>query len=232
MLLTVDPDQRLVSAISFPRDLYVNIPGRKENRINTVMQAGGFDLMAETFEVNFGIRPDYYVMADMWSFVEIVDELGGVTVEAGQRFRDKCGEEIVNYDEGWCEIEQGPVEMDGVSALWYVRSRQTSNDFDRLRRAQEVIQAVFSRLMSLDAIAHLSEFYATYNDAVETNLDIGHVLPLFPAASQIYRDPTRISRYAITREEVTGFTTTTGASVLLPDYQKIGEIVDQAVLTP
>lgn len=232
MLLTIDPDNRTASAVSFPRDLYVAIPGRKQNRINTVMQAGGFDLLADTFEQNFGVRPDYYVMADMGTFVEVVDGLGGVTVEAGGRLGDKCDEWIVNYKEDWCVIEPGPVEMDGTSALWYVRSRHTSTDFDRLRRAQEVILAIFTRLMSRDAIAHLPEFYAAYSKMVETNLDLGHVLPLLPAAASIYRDPSRFTRYVVGRDQVTSFTTATGASVLLPKYEQIGEIIDQAVLTP
>ncbi len=232
MLLTIDPDNRTASAVSFPRDLYISIPGRKQNRINTVMQAGGFDLLADTFEQNFGVRPDYYVMADMGTFVEAVDGLGGVTVEAGARLGDKCDEGIVNYEEDWCVIEPGPVEMDGRSALWYVRSRHTSTDFDRLRRAQEVILAIFSRLMSRDAIAHLPEFYTAYSKMVQTNLDLGHVLPLVPAAAEIYRDPSRFDRYTVGRDQVTSFTTATGASVLLPNYEKIGEIINQAVLAP
>jgi LCP family protein required for cell wall assembly len=233
MLLTVDTRKHTVSAVSFPRDLYVYIPGADRNRINTAMQRGGFDLLADTFESNFGIRPDFYVMADMQSLTGIVDNLDGITVEASQRLKDKCDRSLeLADDEGYCEISAGPNEMDGATALWYVRSRYSSSDFDRLRRAQEVLLAIFSKMMSLKAVANWPEFYAAYIDSVKTNLGVSEILQLLPPAVQIYRDPTRISRYAVTQTEVTPFRTSTGASVQLPNYQKIAEIIDQAVFAP
>jgi len=61
MWVSLNPQDEYVSIISFPRDLFVTIPGWGGNRINTAFQYGGFDLLADTFETNFGIRPDYYV---------------------------------------------------------------------------------------------------------------------------------------------------------------------------
>jgi LCP family protein required for cell wall assembly len=233
MLLSVDTWARSVTAISFPRDLYVLIPGGERNRINTAMQRGGFDLLAETFQVNFGLRPDFYVMADMQAFAGIVESLDGVTVDVGQALRDKCDRSLdLADDEGYCEVGDGPMNMDGGTALWYVRSRYSTSDFDRLRRAQEVLLAIFSKLMSLNAIAHWPEVYAEYGEHVQTNIEIGDIVQMLPAAWEIYRAPTQIRRYAITRTEVTPFTTANGASVLLPNYTKIREILDQAVFAP
>ncbi|NLC29897.1 MAG: LCP family protein, partial [Chloroflexi bacterium] len=60
MLLSINPKHKTASLISFPRDLYITIPGYWSNRINTVWQLGGFPLLQETFVVNFGFQPDYY----------------------------------------------------------------------------------------------------------------------------------------------------------------------------
>jgi hypothetical protein len=60
ILLVLKPKQGRASMVSFPRDLYVYIPGWTMQRINIVMERGGFDLMATTFEYNFGVRPPYY----------------------------------------------------------------------------------------------------------------------------------------------------------------------------
>jgi LCP family protein required for cell wall assembly len=233
MLLTVDTRERTVSAISFPRDLYVAIPGWEHNRINTAMQRGGFDLLSQTFESNFGLQPDFYAMANMQAFSEIVERLDGVTVEVGQPLRDKCDRSLdLADDEGYCEVDSGPMDMNGATALWYVRSRYSTSDFDRLRRAQEVLLAIFSKMMSLDAIVHWPDVYLEYEEHVQTNIEIGDIVPLLPAVVEIYRDPSKISRYAVTRAEVTPFSTANGASVLLPDYEKIAEIIDQAVFAP
>ena len=70
MLLSLNPKHRSINLISFPRDLYVTIPGYWSNRINTAWGLGGFDLLADTFQANFGIHPCYmmvnYAVSRMW----------------------------------------------------------------------------------------------------------------------------------------------------------------------
>ena len=232
MLLTVDTHKRTVSTVSFPRDLYVKIPGQQPNRINTVMPRGGFDLLVRTFEVNFGIHPDYYVLVEMQAFTEIIARLDGITVEVGKPLRDRCDRSLDLSKEGWCEVKPGTMEMDGPTALWYVRSRYSTSDFDRLRRAQEVLLAIFLKMMRLNAVAHWPQFYNAYREYVQTNLTIPDLLPLLPTAVLVYRDPSRIHQYILTRAEVTPVRTENGSSVLLPKYEKITEIIDQAVLAP
>lgn len=233
MLVTVDTHRRTVTALSFPRDLYVYIPGWQRNRINTAFPRGGFDLLVKTFELNFGLRPDFYIMANMQGLTGIVDSLDGITVEVPRYLKDRCDRSLdLADDDGYCVVEPGPVEMDGATALWYVRSRSSSSDFDRLRRAQEVLLAIFSKMMSLKAVAKWPQFYVTCLDFVETNMDSLDILPLLPAAVQVERDPSRIRRYTVTQTETTPFRSPTGASVLLPDYRKIAEIIEQAVYAP
>ena len=64
MMVVLDPDLMQINVVSFPRDLWVQVPSLWEMKINQVFQLGGFDATAEMFEVNFGIRPDYFVMTN------------------------------------------------------------------------------------------------------------------------------------------------------------------------
>jgi anionic cell wall polymer biosynthesis LytR-Cps2A-Psr (LCP) family protein len=119
--------------------------------------------------------------------------------------------------------------MDGQTALWYVRSRHTTNDIDRGRRAQEVLFAIFAKLMSLNAITRLPELYATFQSNVETNLGLDVIAPLMPVASQVIGDTSRIHRYTIGPGQVTDFITEGGAMVLLPNYPAITALLNQAI---
>ena len=226
MLVTVDGTNNRVSAVSFPRDLIVKIPGVGEDRINLVMQYGGFSLMQDTLEQNFGARPDFYLMTNFDNFVGLVNSIGGIDVQIGEHFEDAC--DLYWSRGGVCTVEPGKMSMDGAAALWYVRSRHTSSDFDRLRRAQEVIVGIFDKFMSMHAILRLPQLYDQYSKDVETNLGVPDILSLMPTAALVVRDTRRIDRFTIPPDATTNYMTAAGAEVLLPDYDAIREIVRQA----
>jgi LCP family protein required for cell wall assembly len=229
VLVSINRNNNTVSMVSFPRDLYITIPGWMTNRINTAQAAGGFSTMQSTFEYNFGIKPTYYVMTNMEGFMGIVDSLGGITIKTHTSFSDKCDLSWADKN-GYCTIE-APVTMpmDGRTALWYARSRYSTSDFDRLRRAQEVLQGIFNRLMSLDGVARAPEIYSIYRDNVETNLTLDTILPLVPVAQAVLNDPSRIRRYTLTTAEAYPYITPEGAWVLWPNLDAIRSIVYQAV---
>jgi LCP family protein required for cell wall assembly len=166
LLVTINPSEGTVKLTSFPRDLYVYIPGYTVQRINTAFGWGGFDALADTMEYNFGVRPEYYAMINLWSFIDVINSIEGVTVEIG---RDLC-----DHRDNWGEfcVSQGTMWMDGKTALWYVRSRKTTSDLDRGRRQQEVLEAVFDKIISMDGL-HVPELYDIYRDNVlRTSLDM------------------------------------------------------------
>jgi polyisoprenyl-teichoic acid--peptidoglycan teichoic acid transferase len=226
-LVSINTGKGTVSVVSFPRDLYVTIPGWGTNRINTAFPHGGFSMMADTLEYNFGVRPTHYVMTNFQGFKGIINSLGGVNVNVGQYLRDKC--DLPQAVHTYCEVNPGVIKMDGPTALWYVRSRHTSSDFDRGRRAQEVLYAIFSKLMSLNAITRLPELYSAYQSSVETNLSIDVIAPLLPVASQVLSDSSHIHRYTIGPGQVSNYTTPGGAMVLLPNYSAIQAIINEVV---
>ncbi|MBE0695799.1 MAG: LCP family protein, partial [Anaerolineaceae bacterium] len=230
MLVSIHGNDGTVSVVSFPRDLYVTIPGWMEQRINTAFPHGGFSMLADTLEYNFGVRPDYYVLTNFSGFTGIIDSLGGVNVNIEQYLMDKC--DLPQAVNTYCEVYPGPKHMNGPMALWYVRSRHSSSDFDRLRRAQEVLYGLFKRLMSLDAVSHLPDLYNSYRSSVATNMIVDDMAPLLSIANNIFNDSARVKRYTIGPGYVYPYVTESGAQVLLPNYDAIRQLIRDVISNP
>jgi polyisoprenyl-teichoic acid--peptidoglycan teichoic acid transferase len=228
LLVSINKKDATINLISFPRDLWVEIPGLQHERINTAMGYGGFHLLKSTIEHNFAIPIDFYMMTNFNEFKNIIDTLGGIDINASQNTADRCD---LSYQHGaWCSIGPGDAFLDGELALWYVRSRYTSNDFDRTRRAQEVMEGLFKKMMSLDAVARAPELYNLFISSVETDMAFDDMLSLIVVAPTILSDVNRVTRYAIGQDQVTSHVIpSSGANVLLPDYDAIWEIILKAI---
>jgi len=221
ILLTINPKLGKVNLLSFPRDLYIHIPGQGMNRINTAYFYGKIPLVMETFKYNFGVEPDHYVVINFSSFKRIIDSLGGLDVHVSQRLQD--------YRSGYfVTIPAGDVHMDADTVLWYVRSRKTTNDFQRNQRQQEILRAIFNRIISLDGIKRAPEFYNLYKDNVMTDLTIADLIPLIPLAAQISQDQSGINHYFIGSGKVSSWVTPGGAMVLLPDMAKVRVMIEKS----
>lgn len=217
VLLTLNNEHGRANLTSFPRDLYLAIPGWGWGRINTAFFHGGFPLLAETFAYNFGVRPDYYVLVNFSSFKRIVDSLGGLEVNVEEPLSD--------YRAGyWVTIPAGEVHMDADMALWYVRSRATTNDFARNQRQQQVLDALFEKLLSLDALKNAPEFYRIYKDNVITDIGLPQILSWLPMAARI-SESRAIKRYYIGRNQVYDWITPQGGMVLLPNMDSVMQII-------
>jgi LCP family protein required for cell wall assembly len=226
MLLFLNPKHHSISLISFPRDLYVTIPGYWSNRINTAWGLGGMALLADTFEVNFGIHPDYYMMVNYKGFRQVIDSLDGIDVDVTQELQDSCGANASK----WCVIERGIVHMDGDMALWYSRSRLTTSDFDRNRRAQEVARAIAREITAPANLVRMPVFVESALDVIEPDMSIGdmwlYIMPLIK-----FLKPDLAQGYTLTPNEAVGFVTDEGAMVLQPVYGAIQNILKEVFWT-
>jgi LCP family protein required for cell wall assembly len=223
ILVTIDPHTGQVNLTSIPRDLYVYIPGWTMQRINTAMGHGGFQDLADAFEYNLGVRPDHYVMINFQGFKAIVDRLGGIDVQVEKPLTDW----LPGY--GYYTINTGATHMDGNLALWYVRSRKTSSDIDRLRRAQEVILAIGQKLLQRGLLAHAELLYQQYSTNVTTDMTVNDIIPLLPIAIERLQDH-QINRYSLNYQTVRNWIEPyTGAMVLLPKPEAIRAIMEQAL---
>lgn len=224
LLVTINLDSQTINLTSFPRDLYVMLPGFYNDRINAAQFRGGFALTAETFAYNFGVRPDYYALINFYGFLDLINTLGGIDVEVGQTLTD--------HRDGYGDytISPGTVHMDGDTTLWYVRSRYSSSDFDRTRRQQEVITAIMRRLVSLNAVTKVPELYTQFQGTVETNLPLAEVVPMLSLADDFLSGT--IGRYAVGRGQVSNWVTPGGSQVLIPNKPAIQAILREALNSP
>lgn len=209
LIAILDPSRHQVRLLSIPRDLWVYIPGWYMNRINTAYPYGGFETLQLTLQYNLGLPVDHFVLINFQAFVALVDNLGGIDVQVERSLTDhRDGYGQYTVPAGW-------VHMDGATALWYVRARYTTSDFDRARRQQEVLLALADRLLSLNALSRVGELYSLYRNYVVTDLSLQDVNALATFADAIARR--NLQRYVIQPPYVSPWVVpTSGAEVLLP----------------
>ena len=234
------PRDRQVSLISIPRDLWVYIPDWEMQRVNTAYQhgelsgypGGGPQLLKDTIEYNLGLRIDHTAMVEFDGFRQIVDTLGGIDVPIACEYTDW---RLIDpsfdpeNENNWYlyTTPTGLVHMDGDLALWYARSRSKSNDFDRGRRQQEVLRAIFNRALSGDTLTKIPQLYNDFNSLVVTDLGLGDILKLASLAPQFTN--ANIRSYYIRPPIVSSWITPGGAYVLLPDQTALQALVTQAL---
>lgn len=243
IIVGIDRENQVVTMLSVPRDLYVYIPGWTMNRINTAAgygdrsgyPGGGPALLAQTILYNLGIPIHYWARVDFDGFEAVVDTLGGIDVPvtcALEDWRLISPELDKQNPDNWEQfyLDTGVHTMDGDLALWYARSRRSTNDFDRSRRQHRVLRAMFSAGLSLNAVSRIPELYDQYTTYVDTNVTLGDALSFAPLATQI-RDYDIKSRF-IGSDQVQSWRTPQGASVLLPDPDAIAALVAEAFTPP
>jgi polyisoprenyl-teichoic acid--peptidoglycan teichoic acid transferase len=136
---------------------------------------------------------------------------------------------VSDYRNGrYYTVPAGMNKMDADDVLWYVRTRKTTNDFQRGRRQQEVLMALIEKMFSLNALKRIPEYYAIYKDNVSTDLTLANLVPLFPLAAQV-TDSSKIHHYFIGPGQVSDWITPGGAMVLLPDRAKVMNTIRKAL---
>ncbi len=220
ILVTVNTDLGRVNITSFPRDLWVTLPGWGPSRINTAWTYGGYRMLHDTFQHNFGINVDYHVLIDFSAFKKIVDSLGGLDVNVGEPVSDYRG----GY---WVTISKGIQHMDADTVLWYARSRKTSNDIARNRRQQEVLMALFEKFVSMDALRKAPQLFDLYDNSVKTDLSLIDVLRWLPFTGKIV-ETRDIHAYYITYKQVYDWITPEGAMVLVPKKDMLMKVIRQS----
>ena len=138
ILCTFNKTKNTITLTSFMRDLYVEIPGYADNRINAAYSYGGISLLQKTLKHNFGIEIDGSVQVDFYSFKDIIDLLGGVTLELTE-----AEVKFVNKRAVGDPLSVGTNVLNGSQALWYARNRHDTNgDFSRTNRQRKVLSAL------------------------------------------------------------------------------------------
>lgn len=184
ILLSVNPATGAMGMLSLPRDLWTPIPGLGvTTKINTAYMlgelrnypGGGAQLAKDTVSSFIGRPVDYFVRVNFDGFREIIDLIGGVTVEVPSTIHD---EEYPTPDYGieTFHIDAGTHHLDGETALKYARTRHNDGDYSRARRQQDIIRAVAQQVMNAGMIPQLlvkaPQLLATMQNSIETDIPI------------------------------------------------------------
>ncbi|WP_007518410.1 MULTISPECIES: LCP family protein [Pseudofrankia] len=221
--------------VSFPRDLWVQIPAysgsdgsthkAQQSKLNAAFSLGGPALLVRTLEGLTGIRIDHYVQVDFSGFQAITDALGGVTVcvkELPASLRDQGFDNLHDKMSGWSG-QVGENRLDGIRALAFVRQRYglPEGDLDRIRRQQQFLGAVFHRLTAASTLANPVRIRGVLNAATSA-------LTLDTTTSLIDLEPLALRMQGIAGGGGLTFATVpassatrSGQSVLLTDQAKL-----------
>ena len=215
MLWTFQPWKPYVGVLSIPRDLWVSVPGIGENRINTAhyfaeVNQPGSGLAATKLVVreNFGVDVHYAIRFQFEGLVDAVDALGGIELELPQPMSGYTA---------------GRHRLDGTAALAFVRDRAGSDDFARMARGQLFLRAVFGQLLAPANWPRAPLAAARALGSIQSDLPIWEWPRL--AFGLLRAGPEGIDARVIDRTMAVGFTTSDGAQVLAPQWDRINAVL-------
>lgn len=186
MVVSVDPVNKTVSMLSIPRDLWVDIPGGGESKINAVYTYGeqnkkrfgdGASASKEVVSKILDLPIHYYLLMDFEGFRKMVDEVGGIDVNVEKDITDynypddrpgRSG--VITY-----KVKAGQQHMDGTAALRYARSRESTSDFDRAHRQQIILKALKDKALSAGVMVNPAKLSALMNiigDHLRTDMQL------------------------------------------------------------
>ncbi len=235
ILLSISKKTQSIVMLSLLRDMYVEIPGYKDNRLNAAYSFGGAELLMETLEQNFDIPIHRYVQVNFQAFAGLVDAVGGVELELSNEEVQYVNGYLTEYNvlegrpEGTDYLDSGAyglLHLNGPQALAYCRIRYIGSDFARTQRQRDVLMAVIKKAPK----ALLTNAGALLNGLLPnltTNLTEDE-------CRQLSLQVINLARYELaqTRIPIDGSyqnANIDGKSVLQVDFEKNKEFIRQAI---
>jgi len=231
LLLGVNFAGKSAQILSLPRDLWLPLPNNlpvTEARLNSAyhygelyaVPGGGPAQLKATLENAFGLRLDRYVVVSFLAFEQAIDTIGGIEIDIPAPIHDpNYPRRSVPNDTIAIDFPAGRVQMDGGTALIYARIRHDSDDFQRMRRQQQVIFAIRDKLLRPETIPHLPALAQILYSSVRTDLTFEDVALLGCLGPQIERSA--IQARVIDASMVEAATLSDGAQVLLPKLDQL-----------
>jgi LCP family protein required for cell wall assembly len=234
--IRLDPANNRVSMLSFPRDLYVNIPGYGKDKINAVYPIGekkigpgyGPALLKKTVGELVGIPIDHFVMINFEGFKAVIDKIGGIYIDVPKAI-DDSSYPTDDYRTIKIHFDAGLQLMDGERALMYARTRHADSDFGRNQRQQQVLMAIFNRIRAqglLTQLTSLDDYTAVLSDYIRTDITRGEMLSLASMGSELHAE--NIQRFAIDPKMVVA-ERQPAYVLVLKDQQSLRRLVDQII---
>lgn len=225
MVVSIDSKDKKLAMINVPRDLYVPIKGHGQAKINEAYADGYNDYMAksckskkkddcrneaqkaaanlsrQTISEVFGVPIHYYVTADFEGFEKVIDELGGIDVNVEKTIYDPLfpADNMKSYAP--FTLKAGQQHLSGVTALKYARSRETTSDFDRSRRQQQIILATKDKAISSGVLTNpkkIVSLTSILGDHLRTDLSSNEIKDLMTFVKDI--DKSKIKNQILSTE--------------------------------
>ncbi|WP_453997480.1 polyisoprenyl-teichoic acid--peptidoglycan teichoic acid transferase TagU [Bacillus nitroreducens] len=170
IVLTVNPNEKSTQMVSIPRDTRTEIVGKGfEDKINHAYAFGGPEMSIATVENFLDIPIDYFIQVNMESFKDIVDAVGGVTVNNSFSFKQ----------DGY-SFDEGTITLNGEEALAYSRMRKQDprGDFGRQERQRQILQAVIKQGASFSTLTKTGDILNIMGENIQTNLSFDEMFDI------------------------------------------------------
>lgn len=207
-VVSIDPINKNMAMLSLPRDFYITQANGERSKINAVYASGaaycklkgcpvgvdqGGAALKDTVSRTLAIPVHYFVRIDFAGFKKIVDTLGGVTVQVTTPLNDPYFPDanLVGYEPLY--IPAGSQKFNGILALKYARSRESTSDFDRARRQQQLIAAIREKALSLNFLGNpkkVTDLITTLGNNLKTDLKVDEMIKLVNLVKEIESDKT------------------------------------------
>ena len=223
ILVTLNKQKNTIQLTSFMRDLYVQIPGYLDNRLNVAYRYGDVTLMNETFRVNFGLEIDGNVMVDFDEFTEIIEVVGGVTLEMSSAEANYMNKHSDNT------FQAGVNYLNAKDALTFTRMRYAAGgDYGRTDRQRRVLMALAESMRHTDVWTML-ELFDQILPHISTNLDNAQILQCIRDGAAILSNGGEIQTYRIPQDDAHYPASIRGMAVLVPNLEKCREDLQEFI---
>ena len=245
ILASIKKSTNQVALISFPRDFYIQLwCADEKQKINFAYANGGLSCAKKTISYLSGLYVDYAVSINFQGLVELIDDLGGIDIYLDEPFEEnfQWAKEGWEEDEHWFikEIEgeekwvfnlpKGKNHLDGKTALYYVRSRYSTNDFDRMRRQQDVLMSIKEKGLSLNVLLNPVKIYNlldTLGKNIKTDMKLDDIKKIINLSSDLDIGNIKTEVFDISPNGLLYHTFINEEYVLLPlgdNFDKIQEV--------
>lgn len=236
ILARLDFGAKTLRTVSIPRDLYVNIPGVGQDKINSAYnygikenpanKAAGVAKLRDTIEQDFGIAIDDYILVDFNGFQKVVDALGGIDLNVPKAIYDPAYP-TDNYGTKVVQFTAGEQHMNGQQALEYARTRHDDNDDARRQRQEQVLVALFVKGKQLGSLTHVQDLIVALGGTVQTSLHFDEQLALARVGFSL--DKANIHMETVLPPLVQPATAPDGAWIYVGDLNRIAAFLTEGL---
>ena len=235
ILVSINKDKNKVSMVSLMRDTYVDIPGVGYKKLNAAYAYGGGPLLCETVTDTFKIKVDRYAAVDFFDLIEIIDLIGGVSLEitakeaevANGYILDMCNLMGIDGMDYQIPSEGGYIRCSGVQAVAYARNRYVGNsDFERTERQRYVIQQLMKEVEQM-SLAQMTEKMQNVLQYVTMNIPELEIWSMLSEVPDILDYEFEMSRVPYDGMYSTIYVS--GQDMLVPDWTETLEILHETI---